>query len=488
MRLRYLQGLQQFVGRIAAAISLALVPASFCAAQPLPSGVINAPPTAIGDNESIGSDTTLNLREGGSLGDFFEAGLPDGSSSNVLVNISGGTVGERLRAYSGSVVNISSGNIVDGIRAGSGSILNVSGGTIGDETFRSGFSAGMGSLVNVTGGTVIGISSAAPESTVNISGGSVGPFRAYGVDLNISGGAGSSRLHIYSSSSVRITGGTVGPFVVLDQGLFELVGGQFRLNGMPFVEPSVTLARGDLVTGTYADGSPFAFSEGLLPFYETFSQQEMKLTSAPLPAIDTTPIVIDGSGAAPPVGLRDGQTLTLRDGGVLGNDFTALGATLSIAGGVVGSRLEASRTDVSITDGVVGDSFVVYPGSTASISGGTIGRGFSARPGSTVTITGTEFSLNGVLIDLEVGVPTVIVDRRADLTGFFADGRAFDFDLHPSEGVGDLSQDFFSNDATLILILIPEPSSGTALLSAAVLASALLDLKPHRLAGRGVGC
>ena len=76
-----------------------LLAANFCMdataapAQTLPSGVINVPPTIIGDDESIGSNTTLNVMEGGVVGNNFDAGLPDQLNENVVVNISGGTIG-----------------------------------------------------------------------------------------------------------------------------------------------------------------------------------------------------------------------------------------------------------------------------------------------------------------------------------------------------------------------------------------------------------
>ena len=81
------------------------------------------------------SDTQLNVSAGGVAG-FVSAGELSGVSTNVEVNISGGTV-DFLTAYRGSTVNIS-GGIVSKLGGGSftaiaaGSAANVSGGTIGD--------------------------------------------------------------------------------------------------------------------------------------------------------------------------------------------------------------------------------------------------------------------------------------------------------------------------------------------------------------------
>jgi hypothetical protein len=61
--------------------------------------VINVPPEVA--PTSIGSDTQLNLGDGGEIGSNFDAGADDGSSTNVEVNIDGGSVGNSFSAYGG---------------------------------------------------------------------------------------------------------------------------------------------------------------------------------------------------------------------------------------------------------------------------------------------------------------------------------------------------------------------------------------------------
>jgi len=79
--------------------------------------IINIPPDpAIGDNQSIASVTQLNLGDGGSIGEQFEAGFFNGSSTNIEVNISGGTVGDSFNAV-WSTVNISGGTVGNGFNA-----------------------------------------------------------------------------------------------------------------------------------------------------------------------------------------------------------------------------------------------------------------------------------------------------------------------------------------------------------------------------------
>ena len=64
---------------------------------------------SIGNNSGISSNTQLNVSDGGSIGFQFGAGARDVPSTNVEVNISGGTILTGFEANSGSTVNISGG-------------------------------------------------------------------------------------------------------------------------------------------------------------------------------------------------------------------------------------------------------------------------------------------------------------------------------------------------------------------------------------------
>lgn len=93
---------------------------------------LNIPPDVA--PSQIESDTQLNLGDGGVTSNGFSAGNPNGSSTNVEMNITGGTVGRDFAARSGSVVNMSGGWMGRSSDAFSGSTFNFSGGTI-DEVF-----------------------------------------------------------------------------------------------------------------------------------------------------------------------------------------------------------------------------------------------------------------------------------------------------------------------------------------------------------------
>ena len=186
------------------------------------------------------------------------------------------------------------------------------------------------------GGFVGGDFDAYSGSEVNIIGGVVDAFDAFsGSEVNISSGTLRSDFNARSGSVVNIRGGTVGDdFDALSGSDVELIGGEFLLNGDAFTGSSITLGDGDLFTGTLEDGSAFAFSPT-----EGDRLSEVRLTTGALPMFDTTHRVVSTDISAEPSGMRSGQSLTLQEGGVLGENFAAVDATLNIEGGTVGEAV-----------------------------------------------------------------------------------------------------------------------------------------------------
>jgi len=261
--------------------------------------VLNMPPDPnIGDNGSIGSDTQINLFNDGAIGNSFHAGASDGTSTNVEVNVSGGSVGIGFRAYRGSNVNISSGSVDRLFRAQSGSRVHISGGSIG-----SNFSASAGSDVRISGGS-FGSEFVAFISRVMISGGTFGDqflaldrskvtitgglfdveFNAlYGSTVKISGGSFGNRFGAAIGSLVNISGGDIGPglrasgtinisggsiggdFNANSGSNVNLLGQQFILNGVDITNsltenvPLTITDRDVNLSGLFADGMPFSF-------------------------------------------------------------------------------------------------------------------------------------------------------------------------------------------------------------------------------------
>jgi len=175
----------------------------------------------------FGQTVQLNISDGGTLGNNFEA------SFGSEVNISGGTVGSNFLAAGslgpnpGSEVNISGGTIGDSFSTSGDSVVNISGGT-----FDFGFTA-MGGEINISGGTIGNGLQAAAGSELNISGGTFGDdINIQSSNLNISGGVVVENLRIFSGAA-NISGGTVGNLELAD-GEVDISGGtveSFDVNG-----------------------------------------------------------------------------------------------------------------------------------------------------------------------------------------------------------------------------------------------------------------
>jgi hypothetical protein len=298
--------------------------------------IINIPPDpSFGNEASIGSNTQLNLSDGGAIGNLFRAGGFDGPNVDVEVNISGGTVGNSYFARSGSVTNISGGSIGNFFRAWDG-------------------------------------------SKVNVTGGSLGPS-----------------LKVYSGGKLNISGGSFGDGISTER-LSELrvIGTDFRLDGQ-LIDGLETVGSeliysppgNSVLTGILLDGTPFAFSIYIVDSREHFSSGTLTLEAGNPPA--SGPSSINAPNDQVPLGIVHGQTLTVAPGGVIKNNFTASwGSAVQLNGGIIGNNFEAVGAQFAITTGTVGNDFDAFNGSTININGGFVGMDFDAFNGSTINITG----------------------------------------------------------------------------------------------------
>lgn len=146
-------------------------------------------------------------------------------------------------------------------------------------------------------------------------------------------------------------------------------------------------------------------------------------------------------------------------GGEVGAFFQANdGSVVNISGGAIAVGLDAdSGSVVNITGGVL-NGFTAGSGSVVNFSGGigsSYGNFASAESGGTVNLIGINFVLDGVSLngDLNVGEPVTIVDRAVTLSGQFADGTPFSFNLNPNPPVFEPSDDYFDPGATLTVTL-----------------------------------
>lgn len=482
--------------------------------------------------DSLDSDTQLNVLDQGFLeivSEVFHVGNPDGSSTNVELNLAdGGRILTRgflsdLRVHAGSRLNITGGDYQADLGAQAGSFVEISGGLIaGDRvTFDPrDLVAREGSQLLITGGEVLSDLNASDGSTVEITGG--------GINL----------LEVREGATVTQSGGIVNRVNTRDNGSFTLQGGEFRRNGLPISglgsvgdsgQIQLPLASGEILSGTLADGTPFYFSEPLNGL--ELSRGTINLETVAIPA--SVPNVFRASDGVIPQGFRAGQTLIVDEdlgfsqvaagpgsrvefvaGGSL-TRFKANGASVEVSGGMPQNtqreRFELVDTDVQMTDGVLSrptfnfgselnmlggeiSSASINYGSKAVIDDGTIGnldvfngssamvndgmitqltvdsagsvrirggeiQNLGAGEEASVRLIGTEFSVNGGSIrGLRQGRLFEFADRSVTLSGVLADGSPFSYFLDPQRGRVTERFDF---DATLEILLVPEPGSTT---------------------------
>lgn len=232
---------------------------------------------ALGKHFNAGRGSQVDVVDGGSIGENFEA-------VSAVVSITGGTIGEGFQAFGDSTVEISGGSIGARFEALGGSTVEISGGTIAED-----FQARDGSSVAISGGTienlnVIGVGNAevsisggrlgriganvfGGSGRANMSGGKVGLIEQQpGNELNISGGTVSEVAIVgpYSFARTRarinVSGGNVG-FRTAD--IVNFIGRTFSIDGQPIagLVPGVPFEINKevgLFSGTLADGTTFA--------------------------------------------------------------------------------------------------------------------------------------------------------------------------------------------------------------------------------------
>lgn len=340
--------------------------------QTLPSGIINSPPTVIGDNESIGSNTTLNLFDGVRIRDL-RAGALDGTSTNVVVNIFDAVV-SFPSARSGSTINVFGGGAF--ITSSAGSTVNLFDGIVRPTR------VGAGSTINISGG-VAGSFTLYKDATVNLSGGNIEDgLRVTGGALNMTGGTIGADSLFGDGAKTTITGGNVGRNSwVLDDGNVEIAGSDFRLNGVPYTGSSVNLDGDYIFDGVMADGTPFVFSNLAVDRIP-----ELKLRHTPPTTYNTTPLAVDATNYVVPNGLRPGQSLTLL-GGILPRVFSVVESTLVVEDGV-GANVELLGSVLKMSGGHLGETDL-FPGSSADLAGGLVNTLY-VQDGVSVDIRGDQ--------------------------------------------------------------------------------------------------
>lgn len=349
----------------------------------------------------IRAGQTLVVDDGGMIDRFFNAGR--GSKLRIEP---GGSFGEGIQAV-GSEVEILGGTVGAGFKPISlftGSHLTVSGGEVGSVT------AYRGSSMEIAGGDLSRVETTGAD--VKVTGGSLETLLALeGSQLDVSGGSVesfSTRSHV----AATISGGTFGDgFRAAVGSDLTFIGNDFELDGVRITGlrdeadmVTIDVPHGATLSGTFADGTPFAFSSNdqtdarfTFPSHDSdlLADAVITLHAARLPSTGRDPLV--ASTDPLPLGIR-GRQLVVDDGGVVPDNFNASRVNRVVVedGGTVGRNFESYRSQVTIEGGMVGDSMDVFRG-FLEVKGGVIGRALDALDDSLVILSagtiGSEFDL-----------------------------------------------------------------------------------------------
>lgn len=455
--------------------------------------VINVPPNAA--PTSIGSHTQLNLHSGGTLPSNvlvpFHVGDSGGSSTHVELNVVGGFV-DSASANAGSTVNVSAGMVGIGFAAKSGSQVHIRGGAVNRE-----FESLPGSTVTIAGsefhlnGTpVAGLSVPGSEVQLDLPtefvlngtladgkpfvfGSQASDFFAPGtlrlraeavppaspavfhvpaqpappglrqgqtMNLNV-GGTIPDMFHAGPGSQLNIAGGGTGRF-------------------LKTVESTVNVSSGTILDNYDAFGGEVNITGGLID--RRFSAKRGAVVNLTAGAIGQLFTALPGStvnisGGSVELGFHArGSVVNISGGTILSSMSAFENSVVNMTGGVMGPDFHVSGT-ANISGGLIHSSMLVGAGGKVNVSGGAGFDAFKTREGSHVNLIGRDFKIDGVPIaGLASGVATTINDRRVTLSGVFADGSPFDFQLNVTDF---LLQDYFRRDALLSVTLVPEPTS-----------------------------
>jgi|GEM_PF-7073368 len=186
----------------------------------------------------------------------------------------------------------------------------------------------------------------------------------------------------------------------VENGPFVIRGNSFQFNGRNLPVPGrfTSIWPGAALTGVLEDGTPFLFADQQFDDFSTPGSIQMVLVTEGIPAPRLEPIVWSGNAndSNAPFAIRDGENITLTNGGGLPDFFDAIGGTLNIESGKLGIRAGAVGTVVNLSGGKIDDDFTAFGNNQINLSGGSIGRRFFATSRDTVTLIGGEFKLDGV--------------------------------------------------------------------------------------------
>lgn len=236
-------------------------------------------------------------------------------------------------------------------------------------------------------------------------------------------------------------------------------------------------ARGSMSGGFVSNWSVFAESEleisgGRVRLIETAGFSEgprpkaatLAMRGGEVDILDATGDVSVFGGAIQKFTFRGGGHVDVR-GGTIGDDFEVGNLVARTLSNEPTIEMPVSRRGtLSVTGGLIGRRLTIREGRTLDYAGGVIGDGIQVLDGSRVVIRGASFLLDGVELDAHAGQQLELIRRDVELEELLADGQSFRFYLGSEPGRGD----YFSPDATVILLVVPEPQTDLLLVVLAI--------------------
>lgn len=413
--------------------------------------VLNLPPNTIADGTTIGSDTQVNLLNGGQLGSNIRFGHPDATSTNVELNVNGGTATD-ITLNPGATANLSAG-LIDTLTF-NGDALNISGGEV--NTLKIGTGAG---TINLTGGLITDLNfqdTTSFNQTINISGGELRSNADIGFDgstrisidstVNISGGRvkTSTPARLLRAKNIYVTGGDVNASLLVFGGKGEvrdtdidgrvsatLAGSTLDVHNSSSKGISVYYgARVTLFGGTHTDsanitqGGAIHIDGAEVNVSRFYAERESIITGSP-----TTLTISSGTLTATSITIseylsRDDDAVQITGGTVKAREVNIGNGSFRMTGGVlqkfsINSPIGIVARQVSILGGEIGDNatFRKAGGINSSIEllGGRIGNNalfFGNPSGSPLLIAGTSIG-NGSRCNLPVVIESGSIGDHA---------------------------------------------------------------------------
>ncbi|MFG0256784.1 MAG: hypothetical protein ACF8GE_02665 [Phycisphaerales bacterium JB043] len=340
---------------------------------------------------------TVEVRNNERFGDNY-------ASVDATVRVTAGEIGNRLELLNSTLTISGGGSVGDELNAYGGSTLNIYGGEIGDdltlydshaEMVRGTVGDGVTlnrSTLNQIGGRIEGLLylGEGGEYTLTSDGWLRRGVLTAGSMLHQDDGTIADGLWAQQGSRSTIVGGSFGNQLHTDAGSeVTLRGGEFEINKQAMEDSSRTFRNGDIMTGTLEDGTVFILAYDT---YDRIARESLVLDQVALEAPDTDEIwLTDGNG---PKGLREGQSLRLRPGARIQDEFASVSSTIRNDLGDIGDGFEAAYSNITMHGGSIGDQMALHGDTQLTLRGGTIGHGASIRSGSDAVI------VNGSIGDL----------------------------------------------------------------------------------------